>query len=197
MKTKSILLVDDEPNILKSLSRELMSEDLGLNVSVATSGEDAIAGINRVGYDLVVTDLLMPGLDGFQVLKAAKKWKSTQTKVIILTGYGDVKYAIDAMRLGADDFLLKPCDIEDLVYRINNCFIKQDLERTLLMYENILPVCMYCKKIRADQPSEVGNGPWLNLEEYFVKVKGVNCSHGCCPECFERELPKFKNAQSG
>ncbi len=195
MKTKSILLVDDEPNILKSLSRELTCEKLNLSVSVATNGADAIAGINRGAYDLIVTDLLMPGLDGFQVLKAAKHWENMQTKVIILTGYGDIKFAIDALRLGADDYLLKPCDIDDLLYRISSCLAKQDLERKVMMYENILPVCMYCKKIRAGQASEVGKGPWLNLEEYFVKVKGVNCSHGICPECFEKEMPKLFGSQ--
>lgn len=187
MRMKSILLVDDEPNVLKSLSRELTSEAHSLNVSVATNGQDAIDGINNRSYDLVVTDLLMPGLDGFQVLKAAKKWNN-QTKVIILTGYGDVKYAIDAMRLGADDYLLKPCDIDDLLYRITNCLIKQDLQRKLLMYESILPVCVYCKKIRVDQPEAVGHGPWVHLEDYFEKVQGVNCSHGCCPECYEKAL---------
>ena len=194
MITKSILLVDDEPNILKSLSRELISDNKNFNVSIATNGKDAIDGINHHGhYDLVVTDLMMPGIDGFQVLKAAKQWQNMQTKVIILTGYGDVKYAIDAMRLGADDYLLKPCDVDDLLYRINNCLSKQDLERTVQMYENILPVCSYCKKVRVDQPSEVGEGPWLSVEDYFEKVNGIQCSHGCCPDCFKKIIPERIN----
>ncbi|NTW88174.1 MAG: response regulator [Desulfobulbaceae bacterium] len=191
MKTKSILLVDDEPTILESLRRELNSSNQGLNVSVVTNIKDAITNINKGYYDLVVTDLMMPDFDGFQVLKAAKQWQNMQTKVIILTSDGDVKFAIDAIRLGVDDYFLKPFDLDDLVYRIRNCLVKQDLERKVLMYEDILPVCSYCKKIRADQPSEIGKGPWLSLEEYFAKVNGIFCSHGCCPECFEKAIPNF------
>ncbi|MBU1568366.1 MAG: response regulator [Proteobacteria bacterium] len=191
MKTKSILLVDDEPIILKSLSRELISGNLSLNVTVAISTKYAIASINNGYYDLVVTDLMMPDLTGFEVLKAAKQLKNRQSKVIILTSDRDVKFAIDAMRLGADDYFLKPCDIDDLVNRIGNCLVKQDLERKVLMQDNILSVCSYCSKIRADQLSEVGKGPWLSCEEYFAQVNGMVFSHGCCPECFEKAKPNF------
>lgn len=191
MKTKSILLVGDEPIMLKNLSRELISRNLNLNVSVAINAKDAIVNINNGYYDLVVTDLMMPSFDGLKVLKAAKQRENTQTKVIILTSDGDVKLAIDAMRLGVDDYFLKPFDIDELVCRIGNCFVKQDLERKVSMYENILQVCCYCKKIRADQPFEVGKGPWLSLEDYFEKVNGILCSHGCCPECFEKAIPNL------
>ena len=102
MKRKSLLLVDDEQTILNSLSRELA--DAGLEVTPAPSGEEAIARINNGCFDLVMTDLLMPGLDGFQVLKAVKQ-RDLQTMVIILTGYGDKESAINALRMGADDFL--------------------------------------------------------------------------------------------
>jgi YesN/AraC family two-component response regulator len=191
MKTKSILLVDDDPIILEDLRRKLIGGNLSLNVSVAINAKDAIANINNGYYDLVVTDLMMPGLDGFQVLKAAKQWKSMQTKVIILTSDGNIKFAIDAIRLGVDDYFLKPYDTDDLVYRIGNCLTKEDLERKVSMYENILPVCSYCKKIRIDQPSEIGKGPWLSLEEYFAKVNRILCSHGYCPECFEKMMLNF------
>ncbi len=70
MKAKTILLVDDEKFILSSLSRELASDDR--QVTVAASGEKAIATINQTHFDLVITDLRLPGLDGFQVLKACK-----------------------------------------------------------------------------------------------------------------------------
>ena len=187
---RSVLLVDDEPNILKSFSNELMNEkELKLAVSVTTSGEEAIAGISRGLYDLVVTDLFMPKVDGFMVLQAAKR-TDEHIKVIILTGFEDVQNAIKALRLGADDYLLKPCDIDELIYRIANCLAKLDLQKKLNIYERILPICSYCRKIRVDPPGETGSGPWLDLESYFQKVKGVNCSHGCCPECFQKIMPK-------
>ena len=187
MKRKSILLVDDEQVILNSLSRELASADHNLDVSVATSGEEAIAKINDGCFDLVLTDLMMPGVDGFQVLKACKQ-KDAQTIVIILTGYADLNSAVDALRLYADDFLQKPCDTDELLYRISNCFVKQDLLRKITLYENILPVCCYCKKIRDDGQGEYGKGNWYSLEDYFILTKGVRVSHGCCPGCYAKQI---------
>lgn len=194
---KSILLVDDEHVILQSLSRDLASADRNLAVTVAASGEEAIAKINAGSFDLVMTDLMMPGLDGFQVLKACKQ-KDAQTMVIIFTGYADLDAAVDALRLGADDFLQKPCDSDELLYRISNCFAKQDLQRKVALYENILPICCYCKKIRNDrQQDEQGKGSWYSLEEYFNAVKKVRISHGCCPDCFAKEMQKLKPGTIG
>ena len=193
---KSILLVDDEHVILQSLSRDLASADRNFDVTVAASGEDAIAMINAGRFDLVLTDLMMPGLDGFQVLKACKA-KNTQTIAIILTGYADLDSAVDALRLGADDFLQKPCDSDELLYRISNCFAKQDLQRRVAFFEEILPICCYCKKIRDDQQGEQGKGSWYSLEEYFDAVKKVRITHGCCPDCFAKEMQKLTPRTTG
>ena len=193
MKQKSLLLVDDERIILESLSRELTTSDPGIRVTLANTGEEAISKINAENFDLIVTDLLMPVLDGFQVLKTAKN-KGAQTMVIILTGYGDMDSAIDALRLGADDFLLKPCDPEELLYRMSNCFVKQDLQREVSLYENFLPVCCYCKKIRDDRQGVPGTGHWYSLEEYLVTAKGVSVSHGCCPDCFVEQTQNIRPA---
>lgn len=182
LKTKSLLLVDDEQIVRNSLRRELASENLEVNT--AASGEEAVDKINSRCFDLVITDLSMQGLDGFQVLKAAKK-KSVQTMVIILTGYGSMESILDALRLGADDFLQKPCDTVDLLYRVSNCLVKQELQKKVSMYEKLLPVCMYCKKIRDDHHGEHGKGNWYSPEEYFQKATGVvQVSHGCCPDCY-------------
>lgn len=191
-KKKSLLVVDDELIILRSLARELAIADL--EVTTAASGEEAVTKINTQFFDLVITDLLMPGLDGFKVLKAAKQ-KSLQTIVIILTGYRAVEAAIDALRLGADDFLQKPCDTDELLYRISNGFVKQELLRKIAWYENILPVCCYCKRIREDRQGEKGGGSWYNLEDYLIKAKGVDVSHGCCPDCFAEQMKTLHPGQ--
>ena len=86
--------------------------------------------LEKTKFDLVITDLMMPGIDGFGVLKAVKKL-APQTSVIILTGYGDMRAAIDALRLGADDFTLKPCEVDELVFRIRRCLEKQSLLQML------------------------------------------------------------------
>jgi CheY-like chemotaxis protein len=192
MKRKSLLVVDDEQIILDSLSRELAGA--GLEVTTAPSGEEAIARIKTGFFDLVTTDLLMPGIDGFQVLKAAKQ-RGLQIMVIILTGYGVMESAIDALRLGADDFLQKPCDTDELLFRISNCFVKQELQRKIAMYENFLPVCSYCKKIRDDRQGEHGKGSWYGLEEYFSKTKGLRVSNGCCPDCYTEQMKNLSHDQ--
>lgn len=188
IKKKTILLVDDEQLILDSLSRELTSAPLSFDVRLATNGEEAVGMIADAAPDLVITDLRMPGLDGYQVLKAAKR-KDPHTMVIILTGYADMQSAIDALRLGADEYLQKPCDPDELLYRVSSCSSKQDLQRKVAMYENILPVCSYCKRIRDDRPGEQRVHRWYSLEEFFAKVQGIHCSHGCCPDCFAKLFP--------
>jgi len=187
MKQRAILLVDDEQLIVDSLARELTCDGGNLTVARAYGGNEAIDRINNGCFDLVVTDLQMPETDGLQVLKAAKL-KDPQTMVIILTGYADLEAAITALRLGADDFLQKPCDPDELLCRIANCLGKQDLQRKIAFYENILPMCSYCRKIRDDRQGAHGEGNWYSLEEYLDRVQGVSVSHGCCPDCFEREI---------
>lgn len=185
MKRKSLLLADDEQLILHSFSRDLASDALG--VTLAANGEEAVDMIAGTHFDIVVTDLVMPGIDGFQVLKAAKK-KDARTIVIILTGYGDIESAVDALRLGADDFLQKPCDSDELLYRVSNCLVKQDMQRKIDLYEEILQVCSYCRKIRDDRQGEQGKGPWYTLEEYFNTICGGYVTHGICPDCFTVQI---------
>jgi len=124
----SILFVDDEEVIRKSLARELRMEHFA--VTTVAGGREAVEALENGHYDLVITDLMMPEVDGFGVLKAVKQY-APQTSVIILTGYGDMRTAIDALRLGADDFTLKPCETEELVLRIRRCLEKQRLVQRL------------------------------------------------------------------
>ena len=128
MTELSILFVDDEELIRKSFSRELREEHFA--VTTAGSGSEAIALLKNEPYDLVITDLQMPGIDGFGVLSAVKQY-APQTSVIIITGYGDMQAAIKALRLGADDFALKPCEIEEVVFRIRRCLEKRSLLQML------------------------------------------------------------------
>jgi DNA-binding NtrC family response regulator len=120
----SILLVDDEFVILKVLSRELRAENF--SVTPVSSGSEAISALQGSSYDLVITDLTMEGIDGVDILKIAKKL-APQTSVIIITGYDDSKPAREAMRLGADDFLVKPFEVEDLISSIHACLNKRNL----------------------------------------------------------------------
>jgi DNA-binding NtrC family response regulator len=116
MKAK-VLLVDDEEDFLKMLAERL--ETRGLKVSTATSGEDAVASAEKQGYDLIVLDLAMPGIDGLETLKRIKA-KQPDAEIIILSGQGSIKTSIEAMKLGAEDFLQKPVNITDLMDKISD-----------------------------------------------------------------------------
>lgn len=131
----SILLVDDENLIRKTFTRDLMAEHF--TVTAVAGGQEAIDALEHTQYDLVITDLMMPDIDGFAVLKTAKRI-APATSVIILTGYGDMRSAIDALRLGADDFTLKPCEIEELIFRIRRCLEKRGLLQQLARQNTLL-----------------------------------------------------------
>ena len=185
MRPKSLLIVDDEPIILDSFARELTGA--GFEVTTAASGEEAVARITRGRFDLVTADLLMPGIDGLQVLRAAKK-RDPQTMVIILTGCGGAGTAVDGLRLGADDYLQKPCDTDELILRISNCLYKQELLRKVALYENFVPVCNYSKKTQEMAKDERGKGSWYNLGDTFLKTEERCVYHGSCAECYTEQI---------
>lgn len=121
----SILLVDDELVIRRVLSRELRAEKF--SVTAVSSGSEAIGALGDTLYDLVITDLTMEGIDGVDILKATRR-VAPQTAVIIITGYDDSKPAREAIRLGVDDFLVKPFEVEELIFSIQNCLEKRKLQ---------------------------------------------------------------------
>jgi DNA-binding response OmpR family regulator len=188
MGGKTVMLVDDEEAILASLTDYL--ERNKLSVTAATSGEDAMALFRAKPVDMVVTDLVMPGMSGIDVLKEIKEC-NRGTGVFILTGKGSIDLAVQALRLGADDFIEKPFDVEELLLKMAKIFEKQAALKKAFIYEKILPICSYCKKIRDDRGTERGRGKWLELEEYLWQMSGTTLSHGCCPECYGERIKEW------
>ncbi|HTX17500.1 MAG TPA: response regulator [Bacteroidota bacterium] len=111
----SILVVDDEDALRTVLSSELESE--GYVVATAGDGDEAISVLQGKMFDLVLLDIKMPRVDGFEVLRFIKE-KYPATKVIMLTGFADLKNAIESKKLGAEDFVSKPYDLVDLLTTI-------------------------------------------------------------------------------
>ena len=112
---RKILVVDDEDALRTVLSGELVSE--GYEVRTAADGDDAITNIQKDSFDLVLLDIKMPRMNGFEVLKFIKE-KFPKTKVVMLTGFADLKNAIESKKLGAEDFVSKPYDLVDLLTTI-------------------------------------------------------------------------------
>ena len=124
----SVLLVDDEEQFLQALSERLTNR--GLQVDSVTSGEEAVVQVENKNFDAVVLDLAMPGINGIETMKKIKE-KRPDLEIIILTGHATVKVGIEAMKLGAEDFLEKPVDLNVLLERIREAKHKRmlDLEK--------------------------------------------------------------------
>jgi DNA-binding NtrC family response regulator len=113
MPTKNrIFVVDDEDALRTVLGSELEGE--GYYVQMAGDGDEAIKILETNAFDLILLDIKMPTVDGFEVLKFVKQ-KHPATKVIMLTGFADLKNAIESKKLGAEDFVSKPYDLVDLL----------------------------------------------------------------------------------
>lgn len=118
MTMKKMLIVDDEKNIRMTLVQAL--EAIGLETDTAVNGEEALHKLAGTDFDLVLLDLKMPGMDGMEVLRRLRQ-SGAVTKVIIITAFGSVDSAVEAMKLGAVDFLQKPfspTDVRDLVTQV-------------------------------------------------------------------------------
>ena len=178
-----ILLVDDDPLILNGIGSSLDRE--GYTVVTAEKAERAVALLRQEHFDLVLTDLVMENMNGVDLLDQAKDI-DPELMVIILTGYGTLETAIKALRLKADDYLLKPCEAEEISFRVRRCLEDQALRRRVKIYENFLPVCCVCKKIRDDTGKTPGQGQWLDLEVFIRTRAGLEVTSSYCPDCAEQ-----------
>ena len=126
--TKHLLLVEDETGLRQTLAERLI--DCGFDVEEAETGEQAIEKLAEFAFDIIVTDLRLPGLDGTRVLEAAVQ-RYPDIVGIIVTGYGTVKDAVEAIKRGATDFVTKPFQFDELLHAVNSA-----LEQRRLKAEN-------------------------------------------------------------
>lgn len=110
-----VLLVDDEEKFVQLMTERLTIR--GYDVTSTLSGEDALKEVKDYNFDVVILDVLMPGIDGIKTLREIKSLKPL-TEVILLTGHAAVDTAIEGMKLGAFDYLAKPCETSELVAKI-------------------------------------------------------------------------------
>ena len=127
MEDTRILVVDDETAERVTLGEVLRLE--GYHVSLAASGEQALAMVRQEPpFDLAILDLRLPGMDGLQVLDGIRR-TSAETIVILITGYGTLETAVQALRKGAYDFLLKPCPVEEVLAAVRRALSELQVGR--------------------------------------------------------------------
>jgi DNA-binding NtrC family response regulator len=118
-----VLLVDDETPFVETMTKRLTKRNL--SVQTAFSGYEALDKLEKEnGVDVVILDVKMPGMDGIETLREIKKMRPL-TEVIMLTGHATVETAIEGMKLGAFDYLMKPCNIEQLMAKVQEAKAKK------------------------------------------------------------------------
>src|SRR4030043_1158583 len=157
-----ILVVDDEA-LVRDIIRKGLSQMGGFNVEVAQSGPEAIEKIEKDVFDLVLTDLKMPGMDGIELLKTIKGTRP-EVMVILMTAYGSIETAVEAMKIGANDYITKPIDLNELLIHISKA-----QKESILLRENRLLRMEVAKKF------EFNNiiGKSKKMQEIFSLVEKV------------------------
>lgn len=168
---------------------------LGHEVVVAADGEEAWRILRQESIRLVVSDWLMPGVDGLELChRIRERPREDYVYFILLTGVNatDANQR-EAAEAGVDDFLTKPLKFNELWMRLRVARRILGYTRQLRQLEEMLPICSYCKKIRDDQ------NYWQQIEGYINERTGSEFSHSVCPDCYQRviipELEKLREGQ--
>jgi len=136
MNAFKVLFVDDEGDFLETLMKRMKKR--GVEVSGVNSGEEALELLDESRPDVVVLDLKMPGMDGIETLREIKK-RYPLVEVIMLTGHANVEVAIEGMELGAFDYLMKPMDIDELSFKLQDAYKKKSVhEQKIRKKEGVL-----------------------------------------------------------
>lgn len=166
-----VLAVDDKPQNLQFLGKLLSLSDQGYEVGLAQNGQQALNFVKKDQPDLILLDIMMPDMDGYEVCRLLKADFSTRhIPVIFLTAKTDSKDIVKGFEVGGVDYVTKPFNSAELLARIKN-----HLEIKIL--RGLLPICSKCKKIRND------NGFWKRVDAYIEEHTQVTFSHGICPDC--------------
>ena len=201
-----VMIVDDNPQNLRVLSTILKKK--GYEIRPATGGQTALAAIDAKSPELILLDIMMPGMNGYEVCERLKKNEKTRDiPVIFITALDDVKDKIKAFAMGCVDYISKPFQEGEILARVKTQIrmgrLRQDLrvKNQLLKAETrkkdalilelqatidkvkvlsgLLPICANCKKIRSDE------GYWEQIESYIQAHTEAVFSHGICPGCME------------
>ncbi len=171
-KKKLLLIVDDNPENRKVLGNLLIQS--GYEVGAAPDGRTALDFIKNEPPDLILLDIMMPGMDGFEVCEKLKSDVETKhIPVIFLTAKTNTEDIVRGFQVGGVDYVSKPFNGEELLARIQT-----HIEIKVL--RGLLPICSTCDKIRDDE------GYWHSIENYIASHADILFSHSLCTVCSEK-----------
>lgn len=176
-----ILVVEDDHISLKLI--EFTLKNFGHDVLTASNGKEAWDILEKEFISVVVSDLMMPEMDGLELctmIRRAAHVDHRYTYFILLTARTDKESYHKAMEMGVDDFLNKPLNQEELFIRLRVAHRILGFTTEIHQLKRLLPICMYCKKVRNDQ------NYWEQIDSYLHTFAGTDFSHGICPECLKK-----------
>lgn len=194
-----ILVVDDDQFFQRVLQKRLSGE--GYQVTVASDGREGMKAIVSFEPDLVISDWMMPQVDGLELCQSVKTGlKEAAPYFILLTAKGEINDRLLGLETGADDYLVKPCDSGELMARVRAglriVLLTQKLRGTIAeltaaraevsRLSGTLPICAFCKKVHRP------DGSWQELDEYLQSCAQADFSHGICPDCRVAHYPTLK-----
>jgi DNA-binding response OmpR family regulator len=177
-----ILIAEDDP--ISSRVLQITLQHYGYDVATTTSGDAAWEQFDREPVRCIVSDWMMPGLDGLDLCRKVRARPKTDYTYFILltainTGRDNLRQAMDA---GIDDFLAKPLDREAILMRLRVAERILEFTKQIRQLKELIPICMYCKRIRDDSDY------WQQVESYIHTCTGSNFSHGICPTCYDEQI---------
>lgn len=184
-----ILIVDDTPINIRLLAESLRQE---YRVKVSTSGSEALEIVSAPESfpDLILLDVMMPGMDGFETCRRLRADEKTKDiPVIFMTALDSVEDKVAGFQAGGLDYITKPFQQAEVLARVETHITLRRksiaLEQALAENKTLkgfIPICCRCKQIRNDA------GFWQQVDEYISEHSDATFSHGLCPACFEKEM---------
>lgn len=175
------LLVEDDALNLALLKGFL--ERLGHDVTAVATGEEAWSAFKGSPFPAVICDWDLPAQSGIELCGKIREMKGVQYPyfVLITSFQGDGKFR-QAMEAGVDDFISKPVDLNLLSVRLKVAERILGFQSQIGILKGMLPICMYCKKIRNDKEY------WQTVESYFTAHAGADFTHSLCPDCISEKI---------
>ena len=185
-----IYVVDDDPINLR-LIKAILNQNGFYNLTLLSSGNELLETMEKNKPDMILLDIMMPELSGYDVLEILKQrnvWKHIPVIVITALPLADeMKPLKKSFNLGAMDYISKPFNHIELMLRVKSAlkleYQRQQLEESLdriRSLEKMISICSYCKKVRVD------NADWQDLEMYISDHTDTQFSHSICPSCYEK-----------
>ncbi len=194
----TVMVVDDDPMNLDIML--LYLEEWGFHTLIAQNGERALQQLAHGQPDVMLLDVMMPGLDGFETCRRMKAREATaQIPVIFMTALDDLEHKVKGFQVGAVDYITKPFQQEEVLARVRTHATLRTLQKNLekknrqleqalaqvTRLSGLLPICANCKKIRNDK------GYWEDVTVYVRQHSEADFSHGICPDCAHELYPEL------